>query len=151
MRKLLLVLLVFPCLNLLNATPITKYLETFIVEYSYIYVEEAFGQSPNALFSQTKERPSFNPTRNNTDYTKGDNIFFEDSENQLLFIDFEPIRDKVLHIELKRKSRTVYKENLLHLSSNSIYELDLEQFKKGKYYLVLTTSSQTIEKEIKIK
>ena len=80
------------------------------------------------------------------------NIFFTDAENDILFLDFALLSDKIQSIVIKRKKKTILQEDTSNVASHSIYELDLQNLKKGKYIIELhTESQQIIQKTIQIK
>ena len=80
------------------------------------------------------------------------NIFFADSENNILFIDFALLSNKVQQIKVKRKKKVVLSKNTKAISAHAIYELHLEDLKKGKYIIELHTENQSIiQKVIQIK
>ncbi len=80
-----------------------------------------------------------------------DEVFFEDDENDILFIDFAMIDEQVETIQLFKKKKVLFEDDCQLIPSNAIYELELSTYKKGKYLLELQTETQTIQKSIQIK
>ncbi len=77
------------------------------------------------------------------------NIFFTDTENNILFIDFEVIEDHLIKVNLRSDNDLVMNDNVSNLSSDTIYEIDLNAIKEGVYTIELVTDSGfKIQKEI---
>ena len=64
-------------------------------------------------------------------------VFFTDTENQLLFIDFEALGEELTEIRVVTGEDIVYTENVTELPDNTIYEMNLAQYEKGKTYRIL--------------
>lgn len=76
-----------------------------------------------------------------TDYFKpADNIFFVDPESQILFIDFQSVKDKVVRIEIKQNDQLVFDREVRHLLSQTIYELPACLFAPGTYKVEIKTA-----------
>ena len=67
------------------------------------------------------------------------NIFYSDYENSTMFIDFQGVNDPLKEVNMLRKDKTVYGDNVQDLPANTIYELNLDVMRKGKYILELVT------------
>jgi hypothetical protein len=79
--------------------------------------------------------------------------FYTDSENQVLYIDFEKIDVNLSSVSVKSAdSKVVFKdENLWMLPVNTIYEVDFSNKPKGQYTIELRTFTATLKKVITIK
>ena len=79
--------------------------------------------------------------------------FYTDSENQVLYIDFEKIDVNLSSVSVKdANSKMVFKdENLWILPVNTIYEVDFSNKPKGQYSIELRTFTATLKKVITIK
>ena len=67
------------------------------------------------------------------------NIFYSDYENSTLFIDFQGVNDLIKEVNMLRKDKTVYGDDVQDLPDDTIYELNLDVMRKGKYTLELVT------------
>ena len=65
---------------------------------------------------------------NADDLTK--TVFFIDGQNQVLFIDFEALEEDLEEIRVVNDEKIVYTENVTSLPTNTIYEVDIKQYKK---------------------
>ena len=72
-------------------------------------------------------------------------IFFEDTEGELLFIDFEAIGDGIVQLNILKGQSLMLEDDVTDLPANAIYELNLEVFRQGTYTIELVT-----DKDIKI-
>jgi len=80
-----------------------------------------------------------------------DNVFFEDCDNMILYIDFEGIYDHIESVTLYKGKKEVFHDNVDTVPDNAIYELELDNKKKGKYTIELVTDQNIkIRKQIKI-
>ena len=80
-----------------------------------------------------------------------DNVFFEDCDNMVLYIDFEGIYDHIESITLYKGKKEIFHDNVDTVPDNAIYELELNNKKKGKYIIELVTDQNIkIRKQIKI-
>jgi len=91
-----------------------------------------------------------NPVKPDNTYSF-DNVFFEDCDNMILYIDFEGIYDHIESITLYKGKKEVFYDNVDEVPDNAIYELELNDKKKGKYTIELVTDKNIkIRKQIKI-
>lgn len=80
------------------------------------------------------------------------NIFFFDSENELLFIDFEAIGDELKMLNVYRKDALMMEDDLTDLPDNTIYEINTTIIRNGIYTVELVTAQDIkIRKEIVVK
>jgi hypothetical protein len=81
---------------------------------------------------------------NNQDWS-----FTSKSSDDLFYIDFEKINVTLNNIKvLNNNGEVVYSDDLWNLPVNSIYELDLTAFTKGKYTIELNTFTEALTKTI---
>ena len=78
--------------------------------------------------------------------------FHQDNENKVFYIDLSALGGKMSKLSFKDETgSSVFKDDLLSIPSNTIYELNLASYEKGTYTLELHTYSQLITKEVIIK
>jgi hypothetical protein len=68
-----------------------------------------------------------------------DKIFFSDSENDFLFVDFEPVTESVMEINLYRGEDLMMVDRVEDLPSNTIYEFNTGLLRSGDYTIELVT------------
>lgn len=79
------------------------------------------------------------------------NIFYQDPDNQILLIDFKEVSAPLTKIQVLKGRTVLMEDELSDLAADSIYEVDLKEFKEGNYVVTLTTRFEgTIEEEIRI-
>ena len=87
-----------------------------------------------------------------TESTPNDWSFYTDDENKVYYIDFEAINVNLNDIVVKDEyGQVVFKEHVLELPVNTIYELDLTQFPSGNYRIELRSFTKVIKKELQVK
>jgi len=69
------------------------------------------------------------------------NIFFNDLENKILFIDFEALSDQVINVNILREELVMMEDEVMDVPTNAIYEINLEVIRSGKYTVELVTQS----------
>jgi len=112
--------------------------------------------STSTLFGQTSfaSNDSNNLIENTTELLNLNDenwSFYTDEESNTIFIDFETIKANLSDIVIVNETNEIlFKEDVLDLPVNTIYELDLNQFKKGAYTLELRSFTKTIKKNISI-
>jgi Domain of unknown function (DUF3244) len=97
-------------------------------------------------------------TSNGTDANKQtetlkDWSFFTDTENHIVYIDFEKIDVNLSSVTVKdADNKVAFKdENLWQLPVNTIYEVDFSDKPKGQYTIELRTFTATLKKVVTIK
>jgi len=81
-----------------------------------------------------------------------DQIFYQDITSNTLLIDFKAIQAQLSTIQIKQHNKIVLDDQVSDLSKNIIYEIDLMDYSKGNYTIILTTSQQkTITKQFTVK
>ena len=87
-----------------------------------------------------------------TSTTKEDWTIFHDEENNFYYIDFETFKVNISDIVIKDEAnKVVFEEDVFDLPVNTIYELDMNNFKAGKYRIELRTFTNIIAKQIELK
>jgi len=80
-----------------------------------------------------------------------ENAFFSDTENELLFIDFEVISDDLMMLNIWRNGKLMMEDDITDLPNNTIYEINTKVIRKGIYTIELITSRDIkIRKEIMV-
>ena len=74
-----------------------------------------------------------------TNETIINNAFYSNGTNDLVFIDFEDIKLTIYTINIIQNDMTIMEEDVKGLPQNTIHEIDLTIFEKGKYTLELVT------------
>lgn len=83
-------------------------------------------------------------SENNPDWT-----FFLDKENKVYFIDFETINVNLSDIKiLNEKGDIVLADKLWDLPVDTIYEVNLRDFKPGNYKIELRSYTGLIQKDV---
>ena len=78
--------------------------------------------------------------------------FYSDDNSQLFYIDFAKLTFNLSDIILKDSSgEIVFKDDVLDLPVDSIYELDLSNYAAGQYEVELRTFTGNLNKEVTIK
>ena len=77
---------------------------------------------------------------------------YTDSENRMLYVDFEKINVNLSNITVKDlEGKILFKdETLWQLPVNTIYEIDFSKFPKGNYVIELKTFTNVIKKNVTI-
>lgn len=87
-----------------------------------------------------------------TSTTTEDWTIFHDEENNFYYIDFETFKVNISDIVIKDEAnKVVFEEDVFDLPVNTIYELDMNNFKAGKYCIELRTFTNIIAKQIELK
>ena len=76
---------------------------------------------------------------NNVTFSLSD-IFFSDSENNILFIDFEAVIDQLIEVNILQGEVLMMEDDVSDLPSNSIYEINLDVIRAGSYVIELVTA-----------
>lgn len=112
----------------------------------------AFWSSFSPLHAQLL---SINTTTTGYETTKqADNTrdwsIYTDSENRMLYVDFEKINVNLSSITVKDlEGKTLFKdETLWQLPVNTIYEIDFSKFPKGNYIIELKTFTNVLKKNV---
>lgn len=78
--------------------------------------------------------------------------FYVDQENQIYYIDFETIKVNLSDIVIKNQSGDViFKDDVVDLPVNTIYELDFTPYGTGNYEIELHSFTGAIAKKVTIK
>ncbi|MEO1410703.1 MAG: hypothetical protein AAFW73_12535 [Bacteroidota bacterium] len=77
------------------------------------------------------------------------NIFFADTANEVLFIDFEAIGDQLQEVNILRGEALMMEDDVSDLPTDSIYEINLDIIREGTYTIELVTvEGIVVHKEI---
>ncbi len=77
---------------------------------------------------------------------------FSNNDANIVFIDIEALGGNVNDLAvLNQEGDIVYKENMMGLPSNTIYELDMAEYKKGNYTVRVRTYSDVLKHEVTVK
>ncbi len=117
----------------------------------------AMGQNQTASTSSNSRNIS-QETSSEIDWANFENemtdenwSFHTNQKSKLLYIDFEALGGKMNRLVLKSAEKTVVMEDnhLFDLPVNTIYEVNLENLKRGSYFVELYTyDEKLIHKEI---
>ncbi len=78
--------------------------------------------------------------------------FFADTGSKVFFIDFQSLSVNLNEIIVKDELGSVILEDkVFDLPVDTIYELDLTKFKRGKYAIELKSFTSTIHKNVTVK
>lgn len=127
------------------------------ITFALFLCQLAIGQSTTASISKTTI-PSTASTE--IDWANFENemtdenwSFHTNQEGKLLYIDFESLGGKMNRLVLKSSEKAVVIEDnhLFDLPINTIYEVNLENLKRGSYFVELYTyDNKIIHEEITI-
>ena len=75
-------------------------------------------------------------------------LFFVDEEQKIYYIDFETINVNLNDIAVKNAAgKVVFQDEVFNLPVNTIYELDMHTFPKGKYVVELRSYTGVLRRE----
>ena len=78
--------------------------------------------------------------------------FFVDEENKLYYVDFEKLSFNLSDIVVKNEEgEVVFKEDVLDLPVNTIFELDFSSYAAGEYEVELRSFTGMLRKKVTIK
>ena len=79
-------------------------------------------------------------------------LFYTDSENKVLYIDFERLVGNVQTITLlNQKGEVIFQDTQTQrLAVNTIYEIDYSTYPKGEYVLEVSTYTEKMKQSIKL-
>lgn len=78
--------------------------------------------------------------------------FFVDEESKTYFIDFQNLNVNLNSIVVKDdNNKVVWEDKVFDLPVDTIYELDLSKFTKGKYKIELQSFTKVIKKSITLR
>jgi len=78
-------------------------------------------------------------------------LFLSMDDEKVIYIDFEKIDATVSDVMLEQDGEMVFLDNVLTLPSDSIYELDMDEFGSGKFTLKLRSFKCVYSHEIESK
>ena len=108
-----------------------------------------------SLFSQTTAKGAAAPGPEDISVVALDNAdwsFYADDDNRTFYIDFEKINVNLSDVVVKNQSgKIVFKDDVVELPVNAIYELNFEELGIGDYTVELRSYTKIIRKGISIK
>ena len=107
-----------------------------------------------SLFSQTTAKGAAAPdvASLSVETLGADWSFYADDDNRTYYIDFEKINVNLSDIVVKNKrGEIVFKEDVLDLPVNAIYELNFDELGTGEYLVELRSFTKILRKEVEIK
>lgn len=108
-----------------------------------------------SLFSQTTAKGASASGAENISVVALDNAdwsFYADDDNRIFYVDFEKINVNLSDVIIKNKNgEIVFKDDVMELPVNAIYELNFEEYGVGDYTVELRSFTKIIRKDISIK
>jgi len=87
----------------------------------------------------------------NLDKPTNGNIFYQDPENKILLIDFKEVSTKLSMVKVTQANTVLMEDKVGDLAIDSIYEVDLSNYRTGQYTITLVTmEKEEITKEIEV-
>lgn len=115
----------------------------------------AFLFSSLSLFSQTTAKGASAPESDYLSVVSLDNAdwsFYADEDNRTFYVDFEKINVNLSDVVIKNhEGEIVFKDDVMELPVNAIYELNFDEYGKGEYTVELRSFTKIIRKDISIK
>ena len=141
--------------NFFNAALCRKTLRTEIMKKLLaILVFTLLALSGNTLLAQNTTA-SLTDLEKNTELTElaSDNwTFYADEDNRVFYVDFENVKVNLSDVVVKNEDGEIlWKDDVLDLPVDTIYEVDLNSYKAGKYSIELRSFTTFIKKEVNIK
>ena len=107
-----------------------------------------------SLFSQTTAKGASAPSSENFSVVTLDHAdwsFYADDDSRTFYIDFEKINVALSDIIVKDETgEIVFKDDVVGLPVNAIYELNFDELGKGDYVVELRSYTKIIRKNISI-
>ena len=117
-------------------------LTTFFLLFSI----SVFSQTANSGAAPSYEEMSI-ISLDNADWS-----FYADEDNRTFYVDFEKISVNLSDIVIKNATGDiVFKDDVLDLPVNAIYELNFEEYGIGDYTVELRSFTKIIQKDISIR
>lgn len=108
-----------------------------------------------SLFSQTTAKGAAAPEPESISVVSLDNAdwsFYADEDNRTFYVDFEKINVNLSDVIIKNKEGDiVFKDDVMELPVNAIYELNFEELGIGDYTVELRSFTKVIQKDISIR
>jgi hypothetical protein len=108
-----------------------------------------------SLLSQTTAKGAAAPGPEDISVVALDNAdwsFYADEDNRTFYVDFEKINVNLSDVVIKNESgRIVFKDDVVALPVNAIYELNFEELGVGDYTVELRSYTKIIQKDISIR
>lgn len=121
-----------------------------IVTLTFAFVLFSFS-----LFSQTTAKGAAAPAAEDISINALDDTdwsFYADDDNRTFYVDFEKINVNLSDVVIKRQNgEIVFKDDIMDLPVNAIYELDFAELGKGEYIVEFRSFTKVLRKDISIK
>ena len=108
-----------------------------------------------SLFSQTTAKGAAAPGSENISVVSLDNAdwsFYADEDNRTFYVDFEKINVNLSDVVIKNgNGEILFKDDVMELPVNAIYELNFEEYGVGDYTVELRSFTKIIQKDISIR
>lgn len=109
------------------------------------------GMAISPVFAQTASIGATVDVVSDLKSDAAEDYFFysSDEEEQTVFIDFENIKISLNEIVLRNENgKELLREDVSHLPVNSIYEINLKDYKEEVYVIELKSYSKTIRRAL---
>ena len=127
--------------HLVNKHTMKKSL-SFLIALIGVSTLFAFNGTP------TETTPVLIANPQNTSFTV-QNIFFSDYDNAILFIDFQALPGEIVNVKILKEEVLMMEDEVTDLPLNTIYEINLDIIREGKYTVELVTAEGiVVHKEI---
>lgn len=108
-----------------------------------------------SLFSQMTAKGASSPDSEHISVVSLDNAdwsFYADDDDRTFYVDFEKINVNLSDVVIKNESgEIVFKDDVMELPVNAIYELNFEEYGVGDYTVELRSFTKVIRKDISIR
>jgi len=108
-----------------------------------------------SIFSQTTAKGAAAPAAEDISINAldaNDWSFYADDDNRTFYVDFEKINVNLSDVIIKKRDgEIVFKDDVIDLPVNAIYELNFEEYGTGEYIVELRSFTQVLRKDISIK
>ena len=108
-----------------------------------------------SVFSQTTAKGASAPGVESMSVVSLDNAdwsFYADEDNRTFYVDFEKINVNLSDVIIKNNSgEIVFKDDVMELPVNAIYELNFDEYGVGDYTVELRSFTKIIRKDISIR
>ncbi len=115
----------------------------------------AFLLASISIFSQTTAKGASAPSSEDISINSlevADWSFYADDDNRTFYVDFEKINVNLSDVVIKKQNgEIVFKDDVIDLPVNAIYELNFESYDKGDYIVELRSFTKVIRKDISIR
>jgi len=108
-----------------------------------------------SIFSQTTAKGAAAPSAEDISINALDATdwsFYADDDNRTFYVDFEKINVNLSDVVIKsHDGKIIFKDDVVDLPVNAIYELNFDDYGKGDYIVELRSYTKILRKDISIK